>query len=324
MTLKEVITSLEREKIANFLKEFNLEYQTVDHTIYLEEDDQIIGTVSSKENIITSFAISISYQEHNLANILISEIIKYLFSKGFDHLFIYTKPMYKKVFESLAFKEIIETDNVLILESNNRSIEEELLKLKKQYQIEGENLGAIVVNANPFTKGHFYLVEQASKRHEKLLVFVVEEDKSFFSFKDRFELVKRGTKQLENVIVLPSSKYIISNVTFPTYFLKKDVDGVKEQAYLDALIFKKYFFKIFHITKRYVGTETDLVTSRYNEALKTVFKDDLIEIPRIQYNGEDISASRVRKLFQEKNFDELKKIVVDTTYDYLVEMVNKQ
>jgi [citrate (pro-3S)-lyase] ligase len=42
-------------------------------------------------------------------------------------------------------------------------------------------------------------------------------------------------------------------------------------------------------------------------------------IPRKESDGAVISASRVRALLKENNFDEIKKIVPETTYSYLIE-----
>ncbi|MBQ9442198.1 MAG: [Selenomonadaceae bacterium] len=79
------------------------------------------------------------------------------------------------------------------------------------------------MNCNPFTLGHEYLIEYASKKVKKLYIFVVEEDKSEFKFADRFELVKRGVKKFSNVEVLPSGKFIISQQTFSGYFNKENL-----------------------------------------------------------------------------------------------------
>lgn len=327
MRVKEVITKLEKEQIRMFLSGFGLEQQETDYTIYLEEsqyqqnhlENKIIGTVSSKDNIITSFAILEEYQNDHLATQLISVIIKYLFSKGYDHQFIYTKPIYQQIFESMAFHTIAKTEYVLLLESNHKSIEKELYALKENYHITEGSHGAIVMNANPFTNGHLYLIEQASLNHDLLVVFIVEEDKSEFTFLERFYLVKEGTKHLNNIVVIPSSKYIVSSLTFPTYFLKQDVNEVMEQAYLDAIIFRDYYTKIFHITKRYVGSETDLVTKQYNQALKEVFQSKLIQISRKEMDGQAISASRVRKLLKEGKLDQIIPLVPDSTYQHLCE-----
>ena len=45
-----------------------------------------------------------------------------------------------------------------------------------------DKVGAIVMNCNPFTNGHKYLIKKARKMVDVLLVFVVQEDKSYFKF----------------------------------------------------------------------------------------------------------------------------------------------
>ena len=61
-----------------------------------------------------------------------------------------------------------------------------------------------------------------------LLFFLVEENKSVFPFDVRFKLVKQATKHLKNVHVLPSTPYIISRATFPTYFLKETSKNISD------------------------------------------------------------------------------------------------
>jgi [citrate (pro-3S)-lyase] ligase len=41
-------------------------------------------------------------------------------------------------------------------------------------------------------------------------------------------------------------------------------------------------------------------------------------IKRVELNNEPISASRVRKLLKEKNFDKIREIVPNSTYEYLL------
>ena len=53
------------------------------------------------------------------------------------------------------------------LETHKKSLREHRLKV-----------GCIVMNANPFTLGHEYLVQYAASRVHKLFVMVVSEDKS--------------------------------------------------------------------------------------------------------------------------------------------------
>lgn len=93
-----------------------------------------------------------------------------------------------------------------------------LQSIEKNNSMQSNIVGSIVVNCNPFTNGHLKLIEYAAKQVDYLYVFVVEEDSSYFSFKDRMYLVKENTKHIKNVIVNASGRFIISKVTFPAYF----------------------------------------------------------------------------------------------------------
>ena len=117
---------------------------------------------------------------------------------------------------------------------------EELEAYKQKLRAKRAPIGAIVMNCNPFTLGHRYLVEYAAERVLKLYVFVVEEDKSEFPFADRIELVKQGVKDLPNVEVLPSGKFIISQQTFSGYFSKVDLQDVVVDSSEDVEIFGRH------------------------------------------------------------------------------------
>lgn len=145
-------------------------------------------------------------------------------------------------------------------------LQEYIARLKRK-KIKFNKVGAIVMNCNPFTKGHYYLIETAAKSVEKLWVFVVEEDKSLFPFEDRIRLVREGTKRLNNVYVVPSGQYILSQNTFKEYFTKDDVSG--QQNVIDpseALrLFGEFIVPALGIDERFVGEEPlDYVTSVYN------------------------------------------------------------
>ena len=210
-------------------------------------------------------------------------------------------------------------DRVLI---NNKELTEYLDNLKKYYR-SGEN-GAIVMNCNPFTKGHLYLIEEASKKVDNLYVFVVSEDKSYFPFKDRIRLVKEGIKNcVSNVVVFESGQFVLSDITFPEYFTKEVAeDSIRIDTSFDLGIFGKYVAPVLGITKRFAGEEPyDGVTRQYNRDMQRILPQYGIEficIERKQIeNGRFISASEVRKLWQEGNKEEVRKRVPDSTYHYL-------
>lgn len=184
-------------------------------------------------------------------------------------------------------------------------------------------IGSIVMNCNPFTLGHRYLIEQASKEVELLYIFVVEEDKSIFPFKDRIALVRAGTKDLDNVVVMPSGKFIISSVTFPSYFQKEHITTLDNSmdASADLDIFGQYIAKTLNISIRFVGEEPlDIVTNMYNRQMKEILPQYGIEvkiIKRKEVGGDVISASRVRAQLKEKEFKKIAELVPYTTLEYL-------
>lgn len=183
-------------------------------------------------------------------------------------------------------------------------------------------IGAIVMNCNPFTLGHRYLVEYASDRVDYLYIFVVEEDLSAIPFVDRLFMVHEGTKDIQNVIVVPSGKYIISKDTFFNYFDKEN-DVHNAGAEEDVEIFSRFIAKKLNISKRFVGEEPyDLVTSSYNAIMKSILPEygiELVEIPRKYYGEENhaINATDVRKALEVGDIETIKKSVPLFVEDYL-------
>lgn len=184
-----------------------------------------------------------------------------------------------------------------------------------------EDVGAIVMNCNPFTLGHRYLIEQASKQCEQLLIFVVQEDKSFFPYDDRIELVRQGVRDLPNVSVVGSGKFIISSLTFRSYFNKAALQDRIIDCSDDVTLFVNEIAPAANIKTRFVGEEPlDQVTNQYNRTLEKILPMSgigFVEIPRVKVEDKVISASRVRQLLQEKNWEEIQKYVPETTLRYL-------
>lgn len=203
---------------------------------------------------------------------------------------------------------------------------EKYIEFLKENKVKGKHdiVGSIVMNCNPFTLGHRYLIETAASQVDYLYIFVVEEDKSEFPFEDRIKLVERGVSDLKNVKVLPSGKFIISRITFKDYFMKeKEVENRIVDTSLDVNIFAQKIAPVLNIKKRFVGEEPYCeVTRHYNLSMDMILPKygiEFVVIKRKETLDEPISASRVRRLLEENNFDEIKQLVPKTTYDYLME-----
>lgn len=184
-----------------------------------------------------------------------------------------------------------------------------------------QHIGAIVMNCNPMTKGHQYLIEQALSRVDFLYIFLVEEDKSEFSFADRLAMVTAVTEKYGNVKVVPSGKFILSYETMPIYFEKAKKQEEIVDATQDLKIFAEKIAPKLGITVRFVGEEpNDKVTRQYNEAMKRLlpaYGICLTEIPRMEASGAAISASSVRKYLHEGNLPMVKELMPKEAYDEL-------
>jgi [citrate (pro-3S)-lyase] ligase len=192
---------------------------------------------------------------------------------------------------------------------------------EKKFSNSNGKTGAIVMNCNPFTLGHRHLIQEASKHVDHLLIFVVEEDKSIFSFADRFELVEKGVGDLENVAVIKSGKFVLSALTFKEYFNKSEIQDIVIDASMDVNLFAKEIAPAAAITVRFAGNEPlDKITAQYNREMANILPKygiEFIELPRYEIGGEVVSASRVRKLLKQGEWNGIAKLVPETTLEYL-------
>ena len=178
--------------------------------------------------------------------------------------------------------------------------------------------GVVVMNCNPFTLGHRYLIEQAAKQVERLYVMVVKEDCSLFAYTERKAMVEQGVADIENVNVIDGSDYAISRATFPTYFLKRLDDAADTQMLLDLDLFRRHIAPALGATVRFVGTEpTDQLTRRYNQLMHEALKD-VRETARLEKDGNAVSASRVRKAMEEGDMNTIRQLVPPTTLPYII------
>lgn len=238
-----------------------------------------------------------------------------------DYVFKYVKKelKYKKQNPSII-------KNPKITKTKDYYMNPELLKyldFLKSKKRNTKNNGAIMMNCNPFTYGHLKLVEYASQRVDTLYIFVVQEDKSYFKFKDRLKMVEDSCKSISNVIVIPSGTVFGTFMTFQAYFEKETNNEVEVDASLDIELFTNYVAPILNISKRFVGDEpVDQVTQQYNKDLQEIlplYNIELFIIPRFKSNGKIISAKTVRKAIEEHNIDILRELVPPTTYSIIKE-----
>lgn len=231
-----------------------------------DENYQIIATGSCFSNTLRCFAVSSDHQGEGLLNQILTHLIDIQYQRGNLHLFLYTKISTAKFFKDLGFYEIARVDETLVFMENRRNGFAGYLSDLSRTKKEGFS-AALVMNANPFTLGHQYLVEKAASECDTLHVFIVSEDSSLVPFSVRKKLVLEGTSHLPNVICHDSGPYIISNATFPSYFLKDEEAVIKGHAKLDLMVFTR-IADVLSVTRRYVGEERNSqVTGIYNQIM---------------------------------------------------------
>ena len=203
----------------------------------------------------------------------------------------------------------------------NAELEEQLNNLRRIKRETIGRTGCIVMNCNPFTLGHQHLIEYASARVVFLFILVVEEDSSVFPFKDRIELVRKGTSMIPNVTVISSGNFVLSKKTFSGYFNKEAIQDEVVDPSMDIDLFGSKIAPALGIDVRFAGAEPlDKVTEQYNrtmERILPIYGVDFEEVPRIESSGGVISASRVRKLLMEGDLDSIRSLVPSSTFNYL-------
>lgn len=321
-------------QVRNFLTKMDLGIDPdVQCFVVAYDGDKIIGCGGLAQNILKSIAIDDHYQGEGVSLKLLTQLTNYAYSQGQFHLFIYTKPQNTRLFSQASFYPLATvSDKVVLMENSSNRLSKYCQALSKKRH-EGDKIGGIVMNANPFTLGHKYLVEQSAAQVDWLHLIVVREDKSYFSFDDRLDMIKRGCAGIKNLTIHASSDYVISRATFPSYFLKDQ--GVINYSHtaIDLQLFRKHIAPALGITHRFAGSEpTDVTTNFYNGQmaywLGTSEIDakpiEFIELPRIELNSEPISASLVRKYMMANEWEKVKPLVPETTFHYLQDLSERK
>lgn len=349
-------TPRQRQRIEAFLKRNGLRFDDMHYYAAITDDDgEMIAGGGLKGNVIKCVAVDDAHKGEAIANTLISHLIAHANEEGHSNVMLFTKPKNRQLFESLSFRLLAEAPEAVLMETGIGGINntvEALKKIKEEGEVCKENnqeckkeektnlnittpqhlnpstpqpltattplRGVVVMNCNPFTLGHRYLIEQAAKQVERLFVMVVREDCSLFAYAERKAMVEQGVAHLENVTVIDGSEYVISQATFPTYFLKRLDDAADTQMLLDLDLFRRHIAPALGATVRFVGTEpTDQLTRRYNELMHEVLTD-VREISRLEKEGNAVSASRVRKAMEQGDMSTIRQLVPPTTLPYII------
>lgn len=330
----------QRRRIEQFLGDNGLRLDDVDYYAALvdETTDEIVAGGGLKGGVIKCVAVADGHKGEAVANQIVSHLIAQANADGHQCVKLFTKPQNRQMFESMSFRLLAEAPKAILMETGIGGIRrycEELESEKGKVKSEKSNCelhhlnpspqqpimpqsGIIIMNCNPFTLGHRYLIEQAAQQVDTLYILVVREDCSMFGYDERKAMIVRGVAHINNVVVCDGSEYSISATTFPTYFLKCLSDASDTQMTLDIDLYRRHIAPALGATVRFVGTEPDdPLTRRYNELMKSMLPD-VREVARLQQSGVAVSASRVRKAIVENHLALAARLVPPTTVPYIV------
>jgi [citrate (pro-3S)-lyase] ligase len=292
----DLLSDADRARARAFLAAQGLAFEPAfDDLVGVFEGGALVAVGARERDVLKMLAVDPAEQGGGLLGSLVTELARRGLAAGHEGLFVFTKPEYATSFEALGFELLASHGRAALLEYGHGLAR---WLAANGGEVRGGTNGAVVVNCNPFTLGHRHLIEEAARRVEALYVFVVREDRSAFPFELRRRLVREGTSDLGNVRVLDTSRYAVSAVTFPSYFLKRSDDVAAIQLELDLILFGRRIAPFFHVTRRFFGAEPYCATTRaYNAAMHRIlpsFGIEAIELERKSVRGEAISASAVR------------------------------
>ena len=309
-----------RRQVEDFLGSNGLRLGEVDlYLAVLSEEGAILAGGGLQRDIVKCLAVSAEARSLGISVPLVSRLISEASQRGYTNVKVFTKPENRALFESLGFQFLAEAPKAILLE-NGRGLADYCQHLRAH-----PASGVMIMNANPFTLGHRYLVEQASlsfqaqKGRRNLTIIPVKEDASRFPYAERLAMLRAGAGDLADVV--EGSDYQISAATFPTYFLKDLSDAAETQMRLDIDLFGRHIAPALGARVRFVGTEpSDPLTARYNALMKELLPKygvQLVEIPRLIIE-QPVTATEVRVLLDEGRFKEASALTPASTWPYLL------
>lgn len=342
-----LLTSRERDEARRLIEHQGLSFEDgCDEMVGLFDEGRLVATAARAGDVLKLYAIDEAYQGGDALGQLTGALIDSARRAGHDSVFVYTRPRHAASFEACNFRLLVECGEVALLEHGG-GLERYLAQVREglpRRSAEGAESAkaGVVINGNPFTRGHLHLVETAAAQAGTVYLFVVREDRSAFPFAQRFRMAREATRHLPNVVVLHTGRYAVSAATFPSYFLRKDpgrhteagpmhgapggagahhvppVDHVARlQMQVDARVFGAHIAPALGIEARFVGDEPLCpTTAAYNEVLAEVLPQYGVAVhvvPRLRDEAGVVSATRVRAALAAGDLEAVGRLVPEET-----------
>lgn len=242
------------EELQGFLAGAGLRYAPgIEYTALVrDQEERIIAAASLEGNVIKCVAVDPAHQGEGLTATVLTALRRQAMELGRRRLFLYTKPENRPQFTGLGFQEVARAEQAVLMEDRRGGFAAWAESIRSPAATGAA--GAAVMNCNPMTLGHLYLVEQAAARCDFLYLLIVSEDRSAVPAGDRRAIVEQAVAHLPNVAVAGTGDYLISQATFPDYFLKDVRRSGEVWTGLDIAVFCRLARQL-GITRRFVGSE---------------------------------------------------------------------
>ena len=325
----------QRRMVEAFLQDNALRLDDVDYYagVFRVDGDEMLAGGGLKGSVVKCLAVRSDCRDEALSCRMVSHLVSVANAAGHQVVRLFTKPSNRVVFESMSFRMLAEAPEAILMETGVGGIDayrRYLGSVRDAVATDSDagEAGVIVMNANPFTLGHRYLVEQAAQKVARLYVIAVKEEASLFSYDERLAMIRSGVAHINNVTVCEGSDYAVSATTFPTYFLKRLSDASDTQMMLDIDLFRRHIAPALGAAVRFVGSEpTDMLTRRYNEIMKQMLPR-VVETERLTVRtapreavGDTpaaVSASLVRAAMGRNSLWEAASMVPQTSVPYII------
>ncbi|MBD5204701.1 MAG: GNAT family N-acetyltransferase [Bacteroidales bacterium] len=312
-----------RQRASHFLAGVGLELDPeLEYLVGVyDSDDRLVGCGGLQGHTIKCLALSEELRGQNVASTLVSHLYSIARDAGAPFVTVFTKPENKEMFRSLGFHLIGEAPKAVMMQSSRKGLDDYVAHLRSLPR--GRRNGVIVMNANPLTAGHLFLIRSAAAECDCLTVIpVADNPMTLYSYSTRRSILLKACSSLPNVTVAEGSEYAISASTFPSYFIKKKSDTSLTHITLDLNIFARHIAPALDASVRFVGSEpSDELTAFYNKCMHSILPESGVEVKefsRLECDDVPVSASNVRRLTEEGRLDEALKIVAPDTVPYLL------
>lgn len=296
------------EELEAFLQSLRLEYDRgITYTVIKWDDAGIVATGSLEGRVLKCVAVRPDLRGTDLLQQVVKELTEKAREEGHEHLLLVTRPIHEERFQEMGFYTVEETDRLVLMEDREGGLEEWAASVPAA----GDGVkGVICANFDPITNGHLYLIQKAQLLCDKLYLFVTDDVKCVVPMADRLAMVRAAVSDIPNVFVWPAGDYQVGDIS----------DRVSSE--LDLKLFARKIAAPLGISHRFVGQEPySPATGKYNLYMKEILPNygvSLVEFSRLRSGDKGFfSASTVRRLWEEMDFEALAGMVPDASLEYM-------